>query len=161
MVADGIFVFGFWPSGGRRNFVDPSWLGAAWRQLGCSVALVLLGGILAVESLEACALCFWLVVLPFAGNFRAATARLSRRDRPSERWEKTASVLCGSKGYDINTIDVRLNLRFNSVSAGGLLDPQRRLVGPMDAAALVGRSNAKMAGGHNLIIMIKINKVIH
>ena len=100
------------------------------------------------------------MVLPFAGNFRAATARLSRRDRPIESWEKTASVLSGSKGYDISTTDVRLNLRFNSVSAEGLLDPQRRLVGPMDAAALVGRSNAKMAGGYNLIMMIKINKVI-
>ena len=112
------------------------------------MALALLGGILALDSLEACALCFWLVVFAVAGSFCAATVRLSRRDRPIECWEKTAGVLSGSKGYDINT------------SVGGALVPQRRLVGPMDAAALVGRSNAKMAGGHNLIIMIKINKVI-
>jgi hypothetical protein len=66
----------------------------------------------------------------------------------------------GSKGYDISTTDAGLNLRFNSVSARGALVPHRWLAGPVDAVALVGRSIAKMAGGHNLIIMIKINKVI-
>ena len=54
---------------------------------------------MALDPLEACVLCFWLVVFAVAGSFCAATVRLSRRDLPIERWEKIAGVLSGSKGY--------------------------------------------------------------